>query len=283
MMPTRWNRTPTSAFLKVEPKGASHQLQPWGTPIGSFRGEPYGNLQKSHTNALIQPDEQSTPSSCKHRFSHPPKSPPSKVLFYLGCPRSFVDRRMGRCEWMAWICFTHETHTLYSQRLSDIGHFTPYVVGISLCSVLSRLITWIWSYLTSPRLCRCRLGWSTRVTYLFNGRWGKRKKKKHQSPGTCLYFGISLHVPGFPLVGWSRAQLVTCKGIPIVQSPTHAHVMCGWRAHGELPPLNHILLSWWKGREERREREERELLHVHISRFLVDVNNGCKEVIWTVC
>jgi hypothetical protein len=30
-------------------------------------------------------------------------------VFFLGYPSSFVDRRMGRCEWMAWMWFAHET------------------------------------------------------------------------------------------------------------------------------------------------------------------------------
>lgn len=64
-------------------------------------------LSKSDTNVLIQSDEQSTPSSCKHGFFI--RENFIYRSFLGGCPRSFVDCRMGRFEWMDWMWSAHET------------------------------------------------------------------------------------------------------------------------------------------------------------------------------
>ena len=211
MMPTRWNRTPTSAFLKVEPKGASHQLQPWGTPIGSFRGEPYGNLQKSHTNALIQPDEQSTPSSCKHRFSHPPKSPLSKVLFYLGCPRSFVDRRMGRCEMDGLdMLYPRNPHSLFT---TPQWHRPLYPLRCRNNFVVYSLVSSLGYEATSPRPAFAvavwgeARGWRTSST----AGGGKGRRKSIRAPElVCILeshytFPDSLLLDG-PVPNWLLAK-----------------------------------------------------------------------------
>jgi hypothetical protein len=54
-------------IFKLNPslKGLVEEMM--GTPLKTFGT--LWELQKFHTNALMQPDEQSTLSSCKHHFS----------------------------------------------------------------------------------------------------------------------------------------------------------------------------------------------------------------------
>ena len=66
MMPTGGSNS-YLFILKGRTKGVNHQLQAHvRNSIGNL-GNPMGTF-KSHTNALIRWDEQSTPSSCKHWF-----------------------------------------------------------------------------------------------------------------------------------------------------------------------------------------------------------------------
>ena len=59
------------------------------------------------------------PSSCKHWFFIHYNFICNRFLW--GIPRSFVYRRMGHCEWMAWIRYAHES--------TPSIHITPMTRG----------------------------------------------------------------------------------------------------------------------------------------------------------
>ena len=136
-------------LLKGKIKITSHQFQvplddqPWNGI--KFMGNPIGNLGnhmgtfKSHTNALIRWDEQSTPSSCKRRFLI--RQNFIHQMFFLGCPSNFADHRMGLCEWMAWVWsahnptpFIHNTLVIWMGSWSGIGSSTITRMGTSHAS-----------------------------------------------------------------------------------------------------------------------------------------------------
>ena len=104
-------------FFKLNPslKGFMEEMMSGGEPHWEL-WEP----SKSHTNALIQQDEKSTPSSCKYRsfirwnfIYH---------NFFPGCLRSLVDSRMERCEWMDWMWFAHKTTpSIHSTSVTWLG------------------------------------------------------------------------------------------------------------------------------------------------------------------
>ena len=67
----------------------------------------------------------------------------SIISFFPGCPSSFVDRRMGHYEWMAWMWSAHETtpsiHIASMTWLVSQSHQTFHLVpAVKLLGIMLR-------------------------------------------------------------------------------------------------------------------------------------------------
>jgi hypothetical protein len=84
------------------------------------RWEPYGNLR----NATQMLSYNRLNKQCLHLANIDFSSVGS---VFSGCPSGFVIRRMGRCEWMAWMWFAHETTPfIHNTSVTWVSRSTRY-------------------------------------------------------------------------------------------------------------------------------------------------------------
>ena len=132
---------PRMKIFKLNPsfKRLMEEIMPTGRterpPLhskGKAKGSPLGTLgtfkiphKLSHTTRWTI-----NPYILQTLISHPLKFHPFKVFCVL--LESFINRKMGQCEWMAWMWSAHETtpfiHSasmtwLHSQCLNDMEHY----------------------------------------------------------------------------------------------------------------------------------------------------------------
>ena len=95
-----------------------------GNPMGTFE---YPTQMLSYDGLNIQPLH-----LVNNYFSSTNIS--SIISSYSNCLSNFVDHRMGLCEWMPWMWFTHYHTPFHSQHHNDIGTKGAKFTPISLCT-----------------------------------------------------------------------------------------------------------------------------------------------------
>ena len=70
---------------------------------------------------------------------HPQKFPPSEVLS-SDCPSTSVNHRMGLCEWIAWMCFTHDrTPFIHSASMTWLHEWRHFQIPLIMHNILNSL------------------------------------------------------------------------------------------------------------------------------------------------